>query len=278
MTQDIICPLCKERNNKLSFPIGQYQLRACEVCDLNFIHPYIQKEEERNPLHINKQLEGEKRSVNFYFHYISQYYKNINSYLDIGCGAGELLRKSQDFDIKIRNGVEEDENRAKHAREYAKCEIFDVDVLKKRGDASYDLISMINVFSHVPDLDALFQNLKSLLNENGKVIIKTGLFKKGFRKNNFFNLQIPEHVHFIGDRTLTYICEKYQFKCIEDIRIPLSDELIDKGFLLSPGLSSFRYTLKKIVYYTPGLSFVLRKLYTRYTKNKLFSNIVVLEK
>lgn len=278
MTRDIICPLCEERNNKLSFHIGQYQLRACETCDLNFIHPYIQKEENRNPLHIDKQLAGEKRSVDFYFGYISKYYEGINSYLDIGCGAGELLKKAQNFDIKIRNGLEEDESRAKHATEYAQCEVFSVDVLRQTDHAGYDLISMINVFSHVSNLDTLFVNLKNLLNENGRLIIKTGLFKKGFRKNNFFNLQIPEHVHFIGDRTIAYICEKYQLKYIEDIRVPLADEFIEKGFLLSPGLSSFRFALKKIVYYTPALSFILRKLYTRYTKNKLFTNIVILGK
>lgn len=276
--QNVYCPLCKEIDSVLAFNVDGYQLRMCNVCDLNFIHPYLQKEEQRNPLSLDKQLEGEQRSVQGYFKHIATYYNGVNSYLDIGCGCGELLKKAIEFSISVRNGVEEDKERADFAANYASCEVFSNGVFGFTGNKTFDLISLINVFSHIPDLDSFFRNLHQMLNEKGKVIIKTGLFKKGFIKNNLFDWQVPEHVHFIGDTTMHYIADHYGFNCVENMNIPLAEELITKDFLLSPGLSSFRNTLKKIIYYTPGACFVLRKIYTRYTKSKLYANIVILEK
>jgi 2-polyprenyl-3-methyl-5-hydroxy-6-metoxy-1,4-benzoquinol methylase len=277
--QNSHCPLCKENQSTLAFISNGFELRMCEVCDLNFIHPYLQKEEDRNPLSPEKQLAGEQLSVNSYFKYIAPYFVGIKSHLDIGCGCGGLLKTVENFDqITVRNGVEGDIERAKFAANYANCEVFDHDVFAADDSISYDIITLINVFSHIPNLDDFFEKVKLMLNENGKVIIKTGLFKRGFRKNNLFDWQIPEHVHFIGDRTMEYISEKYKFKMVESIDIPLADELISKDFLLSPGLSSVRNLVKKIIYFTPGLSFLLRKIYTRYTKGKLYAKIIILEK
>jgi len=273
------CPLCKENQSALAFVSNGFELRMCEVCDLNFIHPYLQKEEDRNPLSPDKQLAGEQLSVNSYFKYIAPYFIEAKSYLDIGCGCGGLLKTVANFNPIIgRYGCEGDSERAKFAADYANCEIFDHSIFNADNSKSFDIITLINVFSHIPNLDDFFKKSRIMLNENGKMIIKTGLFKKGFKKNNLFDWQIPEHVHFIGNRTMEYIAEKYRFKLVESVDIPLADELISKDFLLSPGLSTFRNLLKKIVYFTPGLSFLLKKIYTKYTKGKLYSRIVVLEK
>lgn len=275
---EIYCPLCKEKNKSFVFSIDGYELRACDVCDLNFIHPYIQKDKDRNPLSVQNQLVSEQKSVKGYFLYISDYFKTAKSYLDIGCGCGGLLKKAQEFNIPIRNGVEEDKNRATYAKIYADCEIFDKGIFGMDQIRTYDLISLVNVFSHISDLDSFFSKMVLMLNENGKIIIKTGLFKKGFRKYNLFDWQIPEHLHFIGEKTMAYIAEKYNFTCIESINIPLANELITKSYLTSPGRSKLKNVLKAILCYMPGFISMFRRLYTIYTKDKNYTSIIVLQK
>lgn len=238
----------------------------------------MQHDANRNPLSSEKQHISEQLAVKYYFPYLEKYFINQDSHLDIGCGCGELLNKSIALGIKTIVGLENDPNRADFARKNTKCSIIEKEFNLFNEKVEYSVITLINVISHLTDLNLFFIRTKNLLKPSGKLIIKTGLLINGFKQKNGFDWQIPEHVHFFGENTPEYLANKFGFKIVEKIKIPISKELISKEYLLSPGRSSINNFIKMVVSKVPFALSSLRWVYNLYTKNRIFTIILVLEK
>ena len=190
------CPLCISPNVVFNFFENNHSLYSCEECDLHFINPYRQNAINRNPLSSKKQHISEKFAVKYYFPYIKKYFTNRDSHLDIGSGCGELLKKSKELGIKTVVGLENDTNRVSFSRKNTKCLIVTKEFNSFNAKEKYSIITLINVISHLTDLNLFFNKVNGLLEANGVLIIKTGLIKKGFKRKNGFDWQIPEHIHF----------------------------------------------------------------------------------
>lgn len=272
------CPLCSSDKFKFNFKQKGYQLLSCLNCDLHFINPYQQNESNRNPLSSELQYISEKLAVSYYLPYIIDYIENKNSLLDIGCGCGVLLNSAKNLGIRKVVGLENDKKRADFARQTTDCLIIETEINNFETIEKFEIITLINVISHLSDLDIFFKKINTLLEDKGKLIIKTGLMKCGFGQNNWYDWQIPEHIHFLGENTPEYIAQKFNFKLIEKILIPLSEDLISKEYLQSPGRYKFVNVLKSaLVKFPIGIN-LLKQVYNWHTKNKLYTSIVVFEK
>lgn len=278
MESQINCPLCNSTQLKFNFREGERDLYSCIKCDLHFIDPYIQNQINRNPLTSEKQYISEKLAVNFYLPYIKSSIENKNSLLDIGCGCGELLNRCKELGFKKIVGLENDPERVKFAQAYTGCSIITTDFLLFNSEEKYDVITLINVISHIPDLNVFFGKAISLLEDGGKLIIKTGLMLNGFKKNNGYDWQIPEHIHFLGSTTPNYIAEKFNLKLVEKIMIPLAKDLISKEYLLSPGRSAVVNFCKRLLLQIPFGPKLVQRFYSGYTKHKLFTTILIFQK
>ena len=91
-----------------------------------------------------------------------------------------------------RAGVELNRQRAAQARRVAHCEVFDLPIEDFPTTRRFDVITLINVFSHIPGIDRLFEKLRLLLNDNGKIILRTGEMRKDVRKSAIFDWEIPD--------------------------------------------------------------------------------------
>ncbi|MBK0383045.1 class I SAM-dependent methyltransferase [Pedobacter sp. SD-b] len=272
------CPLCNSSKNKFNFNFGKYQLLSCENCGLHYINPYEQKDYDRNPLSLDKQYEGEIQSVKYFLPLIAKHIINKNSVIDIGCGCGAFLKECKRLGVKKIVGIENDFNRAKYARKITNGRILETEIQNYTVTEKFDVAVLINVISHIPDLKAFFLRIDQLLKPKGLLIIKTGLMKKGFRKINGFDWNIPEHIQFIGEPTPEYISQKFNFNLKEKLLISLAEDLLSKQYLLSPGRYGFINLTKKIIFYFPFARVLIKKLYNLYTKNRLFTSILVYEK
>ncbi len=272
------CPLCGSQNASFNFLENKHSLYSCQECNLHFIDPYIQNEINRNPLSSERQYISEKLAVKYYFPNIKKYFINQDSHLDIGCGCGELLKKSKELGTKLVVGLENDLDRASFARKNTNCLIIEKEFDFFNEQENYSVITLINVISHLTDLNLFFNKTRRLLEPKGKLIIKTGLIFDGFKQKNGFDWQIPEHVHFFGNKTPEYSARKFGFNIIEQIKIPISNELISKEYLLSPGRNAIKNLVKKTINYIPLSIPILRRIYNFYTGNKMFTLILVLEK
>ena len=104
------------------------------------------------------------------------------SILDVGCGCGHLLERLAVHPDLYRVGIELNRERAALARRVAGCEVSDVAIEDFPETRRFDVITLINVFSHIPGIDKLFVKLRALLTDNGKIVLKTGEMRNDVRK------------------------------------------------------------------------------------------------
>lgn len=113
--------------------------------------------------------------------YLIPYFeKNIPNFyeckiLEVGCAEGGFVKYLHDKGMKVK-GLELEQSRVDIANEKApelgiiQGDITDNSLTGKLGE-KYDLIVMRDVIEHVPDRDAAFKNLNSLLNDNGYLFV-----------------------------------------------------------------------------------------------------------
>ena len=110
---------------------------------------------------------------NFAYYFAKEHVKNAKTILDYGCGDGygsdfiaQHFPESQVFGVDIDEYVIE-----KAIKKYIRCNLCfgSVDNIH----AKFDLIISCQVIEHVEDVENYLKYLKSILNENGKVIITT---------------------------------------------------------------------------------------------------------
>lgn len=278
MNKKVECPLCDSSNVIYKFRENNHSLYVCNNCSLSFINPYVQKGENRNILSADRQLKSEESVIKSYFPYIIEYIQPDDNLLDIGCGCGTLLKKVKEVSGNEGVGIEYDESRVNMAKKNAKCEILNIEIENFSSEGIFAVITLINVISHITNLNIFFLKLLSLSKPKGKLIIKTGLMKSDYRKRNVFDWQIPEHIHFFGEKTSAYLADKFNLRIIKEINNPLSEELISKDYMMAPGRSQVKNFLKKVVLYLPFGLTLARFLYDKYTRDKFYSTIVIFEK
>ncbi len=285
--KDPVCPLCRRRDSRFCFSERDYELLSCQFCGLFFINPYPEEnifhnkvsEYSYKTLRIigsERHYSASKYLYRSYLHRIEQECKDAESILDVGCGTGYLLEHlGNDLNIH-RVGIELNSHRAEFAEHVANCEIYQVPLERFEYHQKFDVITMINVLSHIPSFDSLFYALRSLLADNGKLILKVGEMTRDVQKDAVFDWGIPDHLHFLGMNTLYFICEKYGFKTLLHDKQPLSKELFTRSRWNAPGRSIIRNTVKRLVAFTPLALQILAYLYDLRYGRKIYSSFIVL--
>lgn len=162
----------------------EFEILQCENCGLKFTHPqplvdriglYYQSKEYIS--HSNSR----KGSLNFIYHQVRKYnFKRkislLNSLtksrelLDIGCSTGEFLKFAQSKGWNAK-GVEPDENARIYATKNNNLEVYDENKLYYFEKKSFDIITMWHVLEHVHNPAERLQTIKSIIKENGVLII-----------------------------------------------------------------------------------------------------------
>ncbi|NOX62605.1 MAG: class I SAM-dependent methyltransferase [Chloroflexi bacterium] len=284
----IICPLCGKNENENRFHDRSHKVRRCLSCELFFIHPYPQNVAEVHETVIDYDYEDldvlgparHYRSSQYTYHLIypiiREYCRNASAVLDVGCGSGYLLERLSEFPDLHRVGIELNAARAAYARRVSGCEIFQTPVEAFRYHRHFDVITLINVLSHIPSLDDLFYALRGLLSPKGVLIIKAGEMSKHVEKEAVFDWGIPGHMHFLGLNTMQFIADRYGFALIEHQRLPFSRVFFSKERWLAPGRSRLRNLAKTLIAHTPYALNALASRYDRRFGGQIYSSLFVL--
>jgi len=281
-----ICPLCKANKNEYLFSVRNYNVVSCNKCELFFINPYPKdvynhvikySYDKLEILDVEKHYLAEIQFLKKYFNMIVQEVKGAKAILDVGCGTGHLLEKFNMYPYIRRFGIELNKDRAILARKKSGCKIYQVPIEEFSTRTKFDVIILINVLSHIPSFDKLFNKLHSILQLNGKIILKVGEHKKSIKKTDIFDWGIPDHMHFLGLNTIDFICQKYGFKICKHQRIPLSHDLFSPSRFKAPGRSKVRNIIKQFVLYTPFVLPIIRRSYDIVKGEKIYSSFIILK-
>jgi len=141
------------------------------------------------------------------------------SWLDIGAGFGEILEAVSMLapaGSRIQ-GIEPMGPKAKNSRSRG--------LQVREGYLNsvterYDIVSLVNVFSHLPDFRPFLAEMKAVLNDKGEVYLETGnIADLSTSREVPTMLNLPDHLVFAGERHIVGYLEEAGFEIIQIKRI-----------------------------------------------------------
>ena len=282
-----ICPLCGSGEIEPAFTDNGCMLCVCNVCDLFFVDPYPAANHQHQEVssganrHIEildcrRRYQGERLFYNRHFGRIAEEIEGASSLLDVGCGTGNLLERLRARPRLYRAGIELNAQAARFARQTAGCPVWEAPFEQFHSDRQFDVITLINVLSHIPSFDGLFSSLRAALRPGGKVIIRTSEMSRNISRWNQLHWGIPDDLHFLGLGTLEFLCSKYGFVVARHIRTPFEHELFRRSRWEQLGRSRVRNIIKTMATRVPGALPALKALYTALLGERLFISFIVL--
>ena len=175
---------------------------------------------------------------------------NKETWLDVGCGHGEFMVAVQKYSSGrfALTGTEPNIHKQESARERnLNVGYFDLESHKEK----YDIISMLNVYSHLPDPPTFLKSLKKLLNLGGELILETGDTAGFSAKDHYRPFSLPDHLSFASESIVVGILERLDFEIL----------IINKYPFIRFGLLTTAKELVKVVlpHYTSRIRYSLKK-------------------
>lgn len=229
-TENIPCPYCKSIENDFWGKDNGYNAVKCRKCSFVFVNPRPiatlidsavktgTHSEEANSINVVNHRIGSK--VAMYKSVFKEMFESVwvekkpISWLDVGAGYGEILEAITllaPSGSKIC-GLEPMKPKAENARKRG-LTIHEgyIDSIKE----TYDFISLIDVFSHIPDFRTFLKEAKEVLNKNGEIFIETGNSADFDREVIPAELSLPDHLVFAGEKHMIGFLNEAGFEIIE---------------------------------------------------------------
>jgi len=142
-----------------------------------------------------------------------------SSWLDIGCGHGEFLTalsRASNGNISGK-GLEPNRHKQQSARDHGlDVEHFDI----PDHQDSYDTISLLNVFSHLPDPPSFIDLCKKVLKPGGEILIQTGDTAELPASEHHRPYYLPDHLSFVSEKILVDILTRGGFQIVSIRKYP----------------------------------------------------------
>lgn len=219
----------------------------------------------RKVLVAGKQVAAERVLTDQFRSYVdlAKKYATGGTWLDIGCGAGLLLTLAAEAGY-VGEGIELTADRREAARQVTGMTVHGEPVEDLAlPDNGFDVISLINVFSHLISPTGTFRELHRILKPGGVLILATGEMTAGVQKSHMFNWNLGDHLHFLGDRTMDRYGQKVGFDIAHHERSWLPDKLYTREWLQTKGRSPAKNAVKTAILRTPGAFSLFRSTMLR---------------
>lgn len=189
-------------NNKFGFLETSPQPSSEKLPDYYKSEDYISHTDTRRNLF--EKLYHVVRSIS-----LKRKLKLINSFsseeknlLDVGCGTGDFLQIAQQNNWTV-SGIEPNDKAREIANTKTNNSVYNTEHLLEFSEHSFDIITLWHVLEHLPKLDEHISIIKSLLKEQGTLIIAVPNYKSFdayYYKNFWAAFDVPRHLwHFSQD-------------------------------------------------------------------------------
>lgn len=135
--------------------------------------------------------------------------------LDIGCGTGDFLLGCKNVNFKVC-GVEPNPKAKGLAESKLNSKIFS-DVSELKGK-KFDCITLWHVLEHVPDLELYIDKIKSLLKEDGVLIVAVPNFKSydaQFYNKFWAAYDVPRHLSHFSKNSISKLFLKVKMNVVK---------------------------------------------------------------
>lgn len=150
--------------------------------------------------------------------------KLINSFsseeknlLDIGCGTGDFLQIAQLNKWSV-SGIEPNEEARQIANSKTNNSAFKIEQLLKFPKHSFDIITLWHVLEHLPNLDEQVSIIKSLLKEEGTLIIAVPNYMSYdayYYKQFWAAFDAPRHLWHFSRDSISKLFSDVNMKVVE---------------------------------------------------------------
>ena len=227
-SEEVSCLGCG--NHHFSYPyIKKFRwLLQCKSCGFMFVYPQPTKDELKEIYSENyfdewgsKEAENSLREIKMktYKKQLLEIgkFQDFHTILDIGCGLGYSLDSAVEQGYEI-TGVEFNEGVANEIRQRHEKIYTDLDEILAKNQ-KYDVITLMEVLEHLPDLSKLFTELHRLMSENSLIMLTTIDADSGrakFLRDGWYHIH-HDHLWYFTPRICTELFESngFQVVCIK---------------------------------------------------------------
>ncbi|WP_159018792.1 class I SAM-dependent methyltransferase [Algibacter sp. L3A6] len=133
---------------------------------------------------------------------INSFSSEAKQLLDVGCGTGDFLQTAQQNGWLV-SGIEPNEEARGIANSKTNKSVFDTEQLQKLESKQFDVITLWHVLEHLPNLEDHIKSFKTLLKDNGTLLIAVPNYKSFDAKHYkefWAAFDVPRHLwHFNQD-------------------------------------------------------------------------------
>lgn len=271
------CDCCGSTDWTPLFVENGVQLGQCPHCDLLYITDMPEPQQRMTEMEsghyagsqeivgAEKQRTAELILTNRFQGYVDLAREHVpcGTWLDIGCSAGQLLALAQGAGFTVE-GIELSTDRRRIAQRLEDATVHGVPVEDVGfGAGTFDVVSMINVFSHLVSPTQTFEELARILKPGGVIVMATGEMTAGAKKSDMLQWNLGDHLYFLGDRTMASYAEKVGLDVLHHTRKWLPEEMFSREWLRLKGRSAAKNALKATINRTPGGLALMRAVMLR---------------
>ncbi len=217
------CPLCGSKALKHRWDVNGCAIVRCGGCSLVFVQNILSREE----LAVFYASGGDTVYSDDNSELLNYYYNNLRERIDaaaphpgkifdVGCSGGWFLETMKGWDCY---GCEIAPADAKTARQKFGDRIFAGTLEAYPAvDGFFDVITLQDVFDHLPDPLPALSKCRRMLKEGGLLVIKVHNFSCLYAKLTgaaFYAIIPPSHLFYYDRRTLTLAVENSGFDVVE---------------------------------------------------------------
>lgn len=228
----VACYNCGSDSPEFYLAENGYNIDKCRSCGLLYMSERPNDAVIENATAIGQHHGESDLDANAYYnkavipHYrsvLEDIYGNdigrFQSWLDIGCGHGEFIeavRDHTDGRISVRGSEPNENKQASAAKRGLDIRFIDLDT----HDAQYDIASLLNVYSHLPDPKEFIRNLKKVIRPGGEFLLQTGDVADFSPERILKPLCLPDHMSFASETILRNMLTDLGFEILSVHKYP----------------------------------------------------------
>jgi SAM-dependent methyltransferase len=267
--RSVPCYHCGSRDGGFYAAENGFELVKCTGCGLLYVNPRPDDREidEAHQLGLHEGEQAFDATGWYHPEKVGEYLEVLRDFfpegladpeprwLDIGCGFGEFLTALARWSRGgvLATGVEPNVRKRQAAQKRGvDVTYFDLETHGGR----YDVLSALNVYSHLPDPPATLARWKRLLEPGGELLLQTGDTAHLPAAVHYRPFYLPDHLSFASEGIVCGILERLGFEVLGVRKYPFvrpspASWLRETAKLLVPGkVSRLRYLIRYRAYVT----------------------------